>query len=59
MKFKTRVAYGKHKQNGNVCVICADTVEASLKNRMMVKDFEKQLARNNPEYNLTFRIEER
>lgn len=59
MKFKTRVAYGKHKQSGNVCVICADTVEASLKAHMMVKDYERQLAQLNPEYDLTFRIEER
>ena len=54
---KTRIAYGKHS-NGNLYDL-GDTVEQALKANMMVRDFEKELIKINPQLEITFRIETR
>ena len=55
MKLKTRRAYGKGK-NGNIYDL-GDTIDAALKANMMVRDYEKELVRTNPELEITFKIE--
>ena len=57
MKLKTRRAYGKGK-NGDLYDL-GDTVEQALKANMMVRDFEKELIRMNPQLEITFKIEEK
>lgn len=57
MKLKTRKAYGKGK-NGDIYDL-GDTVEQALKANMMVKDFEKELIKINPQLEITIKIEER
>lgn len=54
---KTRRAYGKGK-NGNIYDL-GDTVEQALKANMMVRDYEKELIRINPQLEITFKIEAR
>ncbi len=56
-KMKTRIAYGEHA-NGNIYNL-GDTVEGALKANMMVKDYEKELVRINPQLKITFRVEEK
>lgn len=56
-RLKTRRAYGKGK-NGNIYDL-GDTVEQALKANMMVKDFEKELIKLNPQLEITFKIETR
>lgn len=52
---KTRVAYGEGK-NG-VCRLC-DTVAEALKANMMVRDYEKELIKQNPQLKITIKIED-
>ena len=54
MKRKTRIAYGEHA-NGNLYCL-GDTIEAALKANMHFKDYEKELAKANPQLKITFRI---
>jgi hypothetical protein len=54
---KTRVAYGEHS-NGNIYNL-GDTVDGALKANMMVKDYEKELVKLNPQLKITFKIEEK
>lgn len=56
-KLKTRIAYGEHS-NGNIYNL-GDTVEEALKANMMVRDYEKELIKLNPQLKITFKIEER
>lgn len=54
---KTRIAYGRHKESGNLYIL-GDTVEAALKANMMVKEYEKKLIEYNPQLEITFKVEE-
>lgn len=54
---KTRVAYGTHKNGNTYCL--GDTVADALKANMMVRDYEKELRRINPQLEITVRIEEK
>lgn len=56
MKIKTRVAYGEGKKG--IYKLC-DTVTEALKANMLVKDYEKELIRINPQLKITFKIENR
>ncbi len=56
-KLKTRIAYGEHS-NGSIYRLC-DTVEEALKANMMVRDYEKELIKANPQLKITFRVEEK
>ena len=56
-KTKTRIAYGEHA-NGNIYNL-GDTVDGALKANMMVKDYEKELVKLNPQLKISFKIEER
>lgn len=56
MKKKSRIAYGEG-QNGNIYIL-GDTVEQALKANMMVKEFEKELIKINPQLKITIKIEE-
>ena len=53
---KTRKAYGTHS-NGNVYYL-GDTVLDALKANMMVKDYETELIKINPQLEIVIRIEE-
>lgn len=52
---KTRMAYGVLKSTGEL-VMEQDTVEQALKANMMVRDYEKELVRLNPQLEITFKI---
>ncbi len=52
---KTRVAYGYHRERGELFVL-GDTVEAALKANMMVKDYENALIKANPQLKITIKI---
>ena len=52
---KTRVAYGTGK-NGNIYIL-GDTVDAALKANMIVRDYEKELIRVNPQLQIEIKIE--
>jgi hypothetical protein len=54
---KTRKAYGEHS-NGNTYYL-GDTVDAALKANMMVRDYEKELVKLNPQLKITFKVEEK
>jgi hypothetical protein len=54
---KTRMAYGTHKESGKTYIL-GDTVDAALKANMMVRDYEKELIRLNPQLEITFKVEE-
>lgn len=53
---KTRVAYGKGK-DGKIYIL-GDTLEAALKANMMVRDYENELIRMNPQLEITIKIEQ-
>jgi len=55
-KMKTRHAYGTHA-NGNRYDL-GDTVNAALKVNMMVKDYETELRKANPQLDIVIVIEE-
>ena len=55
---KTRRAFGYHKQTGKLLDL-GDTIDGALKANMMVKDFEKELIRINPQLDITFKIEKK
>lgn len=55
---KTRVAYGYHKENGNTYNL-GDTVKAALNANMMVREYEKELIKANPQLEITFKIEKK
>jgi len=56
MKTKTRKAYGTHRDTGKVLFL-GDTVENALKANMMVKDYEKELVKANPQLDISFKVE--
>ena len=56
MKKKTRKAYGYHRETGKMLDL-GDTVNQALKAKMMVKDWERDLVRQNPQLEITFKIE--
>lgn len=56
MKTKTRIAYGTGK-DGTEYRLC-DTVAEALKANMMVRDYEKELVRVNPQLKIVFKVEE-
>lgn len=53
---KTRIAYGVLKTSGKL-VMTLDTVAGALKADMMVRDYEKELIKCNPQLDITFKIE--
>lgn len=53
---KTRMAYGILKSTGKL-VMTQDTVKEALKANMMVKDYEKELIKINPQLNISIKIE--
>lgn len=53
---KTRVAYGWHKESGKLYIL-GDTVDAALKANMMVREYEKELIKLNPQLEISFKIE--
>lgn len=55
---KTRVAYARHIETGEMVALC-DTIDEALKANMMVRDFEKRLIELNPQLEITFKVEER
>ena len=55
MKQKTRKAYGTHKDTGKIFDL-GDTVDAALKENMMVKDYEKALVAANPQLEISFKV---
>ena len=55
VKLKTRHAYGKHS-NGSTYDL-GDTIEAALKANMMVRDYERELIKINPQLKIEIRIE--
>lgn len=56
--FKTRIAYGRHKETGELFML-GDTIEAALKANMMFREYEKQLINANPQLEITVKIETR
>ena len=56
MKRKTRIAYGYHKETGQLFNL-GDTIEQALKANMMYRDYEKELVKLNPQLEITFKIE--
>lgn len=56
MKTKTRIAYGYHKETKQLYNL-GDTVKQALDANMMVRDFEKELVRLNPQLEITIKIE--
>jgi cell fate (sporulation/competence/biofilm development) regulator YmcA (YheA/YmcA/DUF963 family) len=58
MKLKTRRAYGYHEATGKLFDL-GDTVEAALKANMMVREYEKDLVKVNPQLKITIKIEEK
>lgn len=57
MKRKTRKAYGYHRESGKLYDL-GDTVKEALKANMMVRDYEKELVKLNPQLEITFKVEE-
>lgn len=55
---KTRIAYGYHKESGK-CFDLGDTVAQALKSNMMVRDYEKELIKLNPQLDIVIKIEKR
>lgn len=53
---KTRVAYGYHKKTGKLFNL-GDTVKAALNANMMVREYEKDLVKANPQLEITFKVE--
>jgi hypothetical protein len=53
---KTRIAYAVLKSTGKL-VMTEDTVNEALRANMMVRDYEKELVRLNPQLDITFKIE--
>ena len=53
---KTRKAYGYHKESGKTFFL-GDTVAKALEANMMVRDYEKALVKDNPQLEITFKIE--
>jgi len=61
MKRKTRKAYGTYigaceSRKGHVTYL-GDTVQAALEANMMVRDYEKELIKLNPQLKIEFKIE--
>lgn len=56
MKRKTRKAYGYHRETGKLFDL-GDTVNPALKANMMVRDWERDLVKQNPQLEITFKIE--
>jgi hypothetical protein len=52
---KTRIAYGTLKSTGKL-VMSQDTVEEALKAKMMVRDYEKELVKLNPQLDIRFNV---
>ena len=50
------MAYGLHKETKQLYCL-GDTVKQALNANMMIKDFEKELIKLNPQLNITFKIE--
>lgn len=55
---RTRRAVGYHRKTGKLFDL-GDTVEGALKANMMLKDYEKELIRINPQLDITFKLEKR
>jgi hypothetical protein len=53
---KTRIAYGVLKSTGKL-VMTQDTVNEALKANMMVRDYERELIRINPQLEITIKVE--
>lgn len=58
-KLKTRTVYGKDIRSGMEYLLCSDSVAESLRLNMLVKDYEKILARLNPQLEITVKITEK
>lgn len=56
MREKTRIAYGTLKSTGKL-IMTQDTIAEALKANMMVRDYEKELVRLNPQLDITFKVE--
>jgi len=55
-KKKTRIAYGYHRGIGKLFDL-GDTVDGALRANMMVKDYEQAIIKDNPQLEVTFKIE--
>lgn len=53
---KTRHAYGFHQETGKMFDL-GDTIENALKAKMMVRDYERELIKVNPQLKIDIRIE--
>ena len=53
---KTRIAYGYHKESGKLFNL-GDTIKSALKANMMYREYEKALIKENPQLEITFKIE--
>ena len=56
MKIKTRTAYMYSRKTGEL-LGTEDTVASALKANMMVRDYEKDLIKLNPQLEITVKIE--
>lgn len=54
---KTRVAYAIPKDKSTGKYPLCDTVEEALKSNMLVRDYEEQLIKSNPQLDITIVIE--
>lgn len=54
---KTRVAYAIPKDNSTEKYRLCDTVDEALKANMLVRDYERQLIKFNPQLDITIEIE--
>lgn len=53
---KTRKAYGTHKVTGKIFYL-GDTVAKALEANMMVREYERALISNNPQLDITIKVE--
>lgn len=56
MKLKTRKAYGIHRDTGKALYL-GDTVDGALRANMMVRDYERELIKANPQLDISFKVE--
>lgn len=54
---KTRVAYGYLKKTGKL-VVRMDTLKEALKANMMVRDYEKEFIKANPQLDIKIAVEQ-